>query len=97
MQSTMVRPKARISVALDIEKKQALEHIAKEQKRSVHFIMLELIDKALKEAQEEAEYQEYIKNRVLATEKRLNEEGSDNLTKEQVKSNVIKYLENLNK
>lgn len=89
---TPTQTKARVSVALDIEKKQALEAYAKGQNRSVHFVMLEIIDRALQEAKEETEYQEYIKNRVLASEKRLNEQGADNLTKEQVRANIKQFL-----
>ena len=38
------------------------------------------------------EYQEYIKNGVLLAEKRLEEQGADNLTSDQVKANVMKFL-----
>lgn len=90
--NTLPKTKARLSVAIDIEQKKALETYAKAQNRSVHFVMLEMIDEKLKQAQEEAEYQEYIKNRVLLTEKRLKEQGADNLSMEQVKNEVKNFL-----
>lgn len=39
--------------------------------------------------QEQLDYEEHIKINVLLAEKRLDKEGSDNLTSEQVKNNVI--------
>lgn len=54
--------------------------------------MLDIIDKALQEAQEQAQYQEYIKTSVLLAEKRLDEQGSDGLTREQVKSSVMENV-----
>lgn len=39
--------------------------------------------------QEQLDYEEHIKINVLLAEKRLDKEGSDNLTSKQVKTNVI--------
>lgn len=71
-----VQQKARLSVALDTERKKALESYARAQNRSVHFVMLEMIDEKLRQVQEEAEYQEYIKNKVLAVYDRVEQKGS---------------------
>lgn len=40
-------------------------------------------------------YHKYIENGVLLAEKRLDEQGSDNLTRKQVKVHVIKNIKNL--
>lgn len=95
--ATVTSPKHSTSIKLPISTKQALERFAKEENRSVHYLLVTAIEEFVTRKQEESEYQDYIKNRVLATEKRLQEQGADNLTEEQVKSNVMKYLENINK
>ena len=87
------RPKARLSIALDFEKKQALQTIAENQNRSVHFVMLDMIEKGLQEAREEAEYQAYIKNRVMKAYNRLETEGSKGVTSSELKKRVMKNLD----
>ncbi len=89
--------KQNTSVKLSIDTKQALERFAKEENRSVHYLLVTAIEEFVAKKQEEAEYHEYIKNRVLATEKRFHEQGADNLTKEQVKNNVRQFLDNRHK
>lgn len=81
--------KERVSLVLDFDKKQALEQLAQQENRSLNFVVIEMIDRELKRKQDEAEYQEYIKKSVLLAEKRLDEQGSDGLTREQVKSSVM--------
>lgn len=76
LSATSPQPKTRVSVALDVEKKQALERFAKSKNRSVHFVMLEMIDKALQEMELEAQYQDYIETRVMAVHDRVEQQGS---------------------
>lgn len=76
--------KARTSIALDFEKKKAIEEIARQQNRTPHYVMIEMINKGIQEAREEAQYQEYVKNRVLSSLRRLETEGSDGVPSEQV-------------
>lgn len=90
--ATKSTPKARISVALDFEKKQALQELAKQQNRSVHFVMLDIIDKALQEAQEQAQYQEYIKNRVMRAYNEMIENGSQGVTSSEAKEIVMQKV-----
>lgn len=85
-------PKQTTSIKLDVHTKQALERFAEQENRSVHYLLVSAIEDFVKRKQEENEYQEYIKNRVLASEKRLNEQGADSLTKEQVRANVKQFL-----
>lgn len=82
--STASRSKARVSVSLDIEKKQALEAYAKGKNRSVHFVMLEIIDKALQKAKEQSEYEKWVEKRVLDTLHQFENEGSNGIPSEQV-------------
>lgn len=83
--STATKPKKeRLSLVLDFEKKQALSEIAQKQNRSLNFVVLEMIEKSLQEAKEEAQDQEYVKNRVLNSLHRLETEGSDGVPSEQV-------------
>lgn len=95
--ATLTTPKQNISVKLSINTKQALERFAKEENRSVHYLLVTAIEEFVAKKQEETEYQEYIKNRVLVTEKRLHEQGMDNLTKEQVQNDVRQFLATLDK
>lgn len=85
--------KERLSLVLDFDKKQALTEIAQKENRSLNFVVLEMIEKSLKEAQEEAEYQEYIKNRVLKALNRFETEGSNGIPSEQVFDNVMQRIE----
>lgn len=89
---TLAPPKQTTSIKLDLHIKQALERFAKQENRSVHYLLVSAVEDFVKRKQEENEYQEYIKNRVLASEKRLNEQGADNLTKEQVRANIKQFL-----
>lgn len=89
---TPTQTKARVSVAIDIEKKQALEAYAKGQNRSVHFVMLEMIDRALQEAKEEAEYQEYIKSRVMRSYNEMMENGSQGVSSSEAKKIVMQRV-----
>lgn len=82
--ATQIKPKASVSVKMDYEKKEALQQLAKKQNRSVHYIMLDMIEKGLQEAQEQAEYDEYVKNRVMKTYNRVMTEGASGKTSEQV-------------
>lgn len=84
--------KSRVSVALDFDKKQALEAYAKSQNRSVHFVMLEMIDEKLRQAQEEAQYQEYIKNRVMRAYNEMTENGSQGVTSSEAKEIVMQKV-----
>lgn len=85
--------KARTSISLDFEKKQAIAEIARQQNRTPHYVMIEMLTKGIQEAQEEAEYQEYVKNRVLKALNRLETEGSNGIPSEQVFDNVMQRIE----
>lgn len=87
---------AQKSVKLSIDTHQALERFAKQENRSVHYLIVTAVEEFVKRKQEQSDYQEYIKNRVLASEKRLDEQGADNLTRVQVERNILQFLDNLN-
>lgn len=76
--------KTRVSVSLDLDKKQALERYAKAQNRSVHFVMLEMIDEKLKQVQAEKEYEQEIEKRVMAIYDRIEKHGSRGESSESV-------------
>lgn len=84
------------SIKLPIDTTKALERFAEQENRSVHYLLVTAVEEFVKRKQDEANYQEYIKNRVLASEKRLDQQGGDGLTREQVKKNVLDFLDNLN-
>ena len=90
--------KERLSLVLDFDKKQALTEIAQKQNRSLNFVVLEMIEKSLQEAQEEAEYQNYIENRVMRAYNEMKENGSQGVSsakaKEIVMQRVRERLEN---
>lgn len=96
--TTAKSTKARTSIALDIEKKKAIEEIARQQNRTPHYVILEMISKGIQEAQEEAQYQEYIKNRVMRAYNEMIENGSQGVSggeaKEIVMQKVRKRLAN---
>lgn len=92
-QSTAKPTKARTSISLDLEKKQAIQEIAKRQNRTPHYVMIEMLTKGIQEAQEEAEYQEYVKNRVLKALHRFETEGSNGVPSEQVFDAVMQRIE----
>ena len=94
--ATLSTPKQATSIKLSIDTKKAIEHLAEQENRSVHYMLVTAIEEFVTRKQEEAEYQEYIKNRVLASEKRLYEQGADNLTSEQVRNNVKQFLLTIN-
>lgn len=97
--STMPRPttapkpqKERLSLVLDFDKKQALTKIAQKQNRSLNFVVLEMIEKSLKEVQEEAEYQSYIENRVMQAYNEMKENGSQGVTSSEAKEIVMQRV-----
>lgn len=57
--------KARVSIVIDLEKKQALEQLAKSHDRTLNYFMGELVDKALQEAKEQREYNALVEQRVM--------------------------------
>lgn len=85
--------KARKTVVMDYSKKQAIDEIAKRQNRTPHYIILEMIDKGIKEAQEEAEYQEYIKNRVMSAYNDMLENGTKGVNSRELKQMVMQSLD----
>ncbi|STY88566.1 hypothetical protein [Moraxella bovis] len=87
--TTAKSTKARTSIALDIEKKKAIEEIARQQNRTPHYVMLEMISKGIQEAQEEAQYQEYIKNRVMRAYNEMIENGSQGVSGAEAKEIVM--------
>lgn len=97
--ATATKPrKERLSLVLDFDKKQALNEIAKKQNRSLNFVVLEMIEKSLQEAQAEAEYQDYIEKRVMQAYNEMKENGSQGVgsskAKEIVMQRVRERLEN---
>lgn len=86
---------AQKSIKLSLDTHQALERFAKQENRTVHYLLVTAVEEFVKRKQEEADYQEYIKNRVLASEKRLDQQGGDGLTRQQVEKNVMNFLDNL--
>lgn len=89
-------PKQNTSIKLTMDAKEALKRFAEQENRSVHYLLVTAVEEFIERKQQEAEYQEYIKNRVLASEKRLDKQGGDGLTREQVGKNVMNFLDNLN-
>lgn len=84
--------KARTSIALDFEKKKAIEEIARQQNRTPHYVMIEMISKGIQEAQKEAQYQEYIKNRVMRAYNEMTENGSQGVTSSEAKEIVMQKV-----
>ena len=82
--ATTKNPKQRLSVVLDFEKKQALENLAKEKNRSLNFVVIEMIDQALQQAKEQAEYEQWVENRVMAVYERVQKQGSNGKPASQV-------------
>lgn len=89
-------PKQNTSIKLTMDTKEALKRFAEQENRSVHYLLVTAVEEFIERKQQEAEYQEYIKSRVLASEKRLDQQGGDGLTREQVGKNVMNFLDNLN-
>lgn len=99
METLAVAPKQSTftkSIKLPLETTKALERFAEQENRSVHYLLVTAVEEFVKRKQDEANYQEYIKNHVLASEKRLDQQGGDGLIREQVKKNVMDFLDNLN-
>lgn len=90
--TTLTAPKANMSLKIDIEQKEALKRLAIQKKRSVHYVMVDMIEKGLEEAREEAEYQEYIKNRVMKAYNNV-QNGAELLTSTELKKRVMQRLE----
>lgn len=76
--------KARTSIALDFEKKKAIEEIARQQNRTPHYVMIEMISRGIQEAQEQAEYEKWVEKRVMAVYDRVQKQGSNGKTSSQV-------------
>lgn len=99
METLAVTPKQTTftkSIKLSLDTTKALERFAEQENRSVHYLLVKAVEEFIQRKQEEANYQEYIKNRVLASEERLDQQGGDGLTREQVEKNVMNFLDNLN-
>ncbi|WP_373784652.1 CopG family ribbon-helix-helix protein [Kaistella sp.] len=92
--TTATNQKQTTSIKLDMQTKQALKRFAKQENRSVHYLLVSAVKDFVKRKQEEDEYQEYIKKRVLASENRLHTQGADNLTKDQIKASIKQFLIN---
>lgn len=84
--------KSRTSIALDPEKKKAIEEIAKRQKRTAHYIMLEMINKGIEEAEAEAEYQEYIEKRVMHAYEEMMKNDTQGVGSSEAKEIVLQRL-----
>lgn len=99
METLAVTPKQTTftkSIKLSLDTTKALEHFAEQENRSVHYLLVKAVEEFIQRKQDEANYQEYIKNRVLSSEERLDQQGGDGLTREQVEKNVMNFLDNLN-
>lgn len=94
MTTATLSPKINLSVKVTLETKEALQKLAKSQNRSVHYVMSEMLMKGLAEAQEEAEYQDYVKNRVLNALNRFEQNGSNGVPSEQAFDVVMQMIEN---
>lgn len=94
MTAVAVSTRVNLSLKVTLETKEALQKLAKSQNRSVHYVMNEIIQKGLAEAKEQDEYQEYVKNRVLAALNRFEKEGSNGVPNEQVFDTVMQLIEN---
>lgn len=86
--SALTIPTANMSLKIPVTDKEALQNLAKQRKRSTHFVMLEMIQKGLQEAKEQAEYEQWVEQRVMAVYDRVKKQGSSGKTAEQVHSNL---------
>lgn len=98
METVAIAPKPNTftkSIKLPLDTTKALERFAEQENRTVHYLLVTAVEEFVKRKQEEADYQEYIKSRVLASEKRLDQQGGDGLTRGQVEKNVMNFLDKL--
>lgn len=83
------KPKANLSLKIDFEKKEILQQIAEKQKRSVHYIMLDMIDRGIEQAKEE--------ERILAAYDEIMHDPSMAVTGEELRSRVMAKQEKYQK
>lgn len=93
MRTTLEVPKkAHLSIKVDVEIKSELQKIAKLEDRSVHYVLIEAVERYISEKKEEEAYQEYVKNRVMKAYNRLITEGSNGVRSEDVHDIVMKKV-----
>lgn len=85
-------PKQTTSIKLSIDTKQALERFAQQENRSVHYMLVTAVEEFITRKQAEAEYQEYIKDRVMKALNRFESEGSNGIPSEQVFDVVMQRI-----
>ena len=85
--------KINMSLKMSPQMKQSLQHLAQAQNRSVHYVMLDLLQQGLERAQQEADYQVYMQQRVLAAYDRLEREGSNGVPAEQVHDRIMANIQ----
>lgn len=83
--ATPSKVKANVSLKIDFEKKEQLRQIAKKHKRSVHYIMLDMINKGIEQAKEE--------ERVLAAYDEIMRDPSIAITGTELKARVMAQLD----
>lgn len=88
------KPKQTTSIKLDHNTKEALAQFAKQENRSIHYMLVTAVEEFVKRKQEEAEYNQYIKERVTKALHRLETEGSNGIPSEQVLETIIKRMAN---
>lgn len=93
-ESNVKKKKSRVSIAIDESKKQELEKYAKERNRSLHFIMNEALDKAIKEFKEKEEYEKWVEKRVLAAYNRIRQFGPSKKTTEEIFTELYELIDN---
>ena len=79
MDTVQTRATVNMSVKVKDHVKAELQHIAKAENRSVHYVMLEAIDHYITAKKAEAEHQAWIKEQVLQAYDRFKTEGSNGL------------------
>lgn len=82
--TVLATPTANMSIKIPVTDKEALQQIAKKKNRSTHFIMLEMIQKGLQQEKEQAEYEKWVENRVMAVYERVQKQGSSGKPASQV-------------
>jgi hypothetical protein len=84
MQTTIQSPeKAHLSIKVDVGIKSDLQKIAQSKNRSVHYLLIEAVERYIAEQKADEEYNEWVKQRVLQAQKNLHENGSSGISSQE--------------
>ncbi|UNU73167.1 ribbon-helix-helix domain-containing protein [Moraxella nasovis] len=85
---TATTGKSAISLRIDVETKQALQELAEKENRSIHYMAVQMLDRAVKE---QLHYQKMLEKDIMQASDNLHENGSSGISASEAHKNALEY------